>query len=78
MLGDGPGPNSQAADPFQKYWGCTFANWVCELAPTEKQMVKIGRYRSSAGMYGAAYETLKDLQGESFSNTVAKLFGRGV
>jgi len=63
MLGDGPGPNSQAADPLQKYWGCTCADRVCKLAPTKTQMVEIRKSRSSAGMYGATYETLKDLQG---------------
>ena len=35
ILGDGPGPDRQVADLFQKYWGCTFANQVCELAQTK-------------------------------------------
>ena len=33
ILGDGPGPNRQVADPFQTYWGCTFANLLRLLAP---------------------------------------------
>ena len=37
IVGDGPGPNIQVVNPFQKCWRCTFATQVCELAQKKQK-----------------------------------------
>ena len=78
IFGAGPGHNGQVVDPFHKYWGCTFANQVCELATKKTQLVQIRKYTSYAWRYRATDEHLRDLQGESVFNKFPKLFGRGL
>ena len=67
ILGDGPGPIRQVADPFQKYWGCTFANQVCELAQNYPQWPKSENAWSCVCRYRATYKNIMELQGESFA-----------
>ena len=78
FLGDGPGPDRQVADPFQKYWECTFANQVCELAPKKQNLSRLENIDHLLGSVGRPIKNLRDLQGDSLFHEFPNTFGRGV
>ena len=63
ILGGGPGTNGQVADPFQKYWGCTFANQVCELAHNKHKWSRFDDIDRLFESKGQPIKSLKVLRG---------------
>ena len=77
-LGDGPGPDRQVAGPFQKYWGCSFANQVCDLVPTKHTWSRLENTDHLLEGRGQPMKTQGNCKGSHFPVNSQQLFGRCV